>query len=255
MRRRVAVLAVVVFVALAGCGGLGGEGETGGDSDETAAGSDDSSTATTDSTSSSDSTGASSGGTASATTGMSIVLADENGSQPEVALLTFDRSERYVYRVTDSLGTEGELTVDVTPLGNGSVTLDLRYSVGGNTVTPQFTFPADDGATVRDRTFEIQNIALNKVVSPADVVMADASGDEPWEVGASFEGFGRTTNVTGTDTIAGIECFTYEVRHDAYGLRHEGCVSPHLNIPVSSTGYRLDGEASGTTTLVSYERP
>ncbi|MFC6954656.1 hypothetical protein [Halorubellus litoreus] len=243
MTRTLLLLCVVAMVALAGCsGGAGDADATTSDpsGDDAPAGDGSGGGDTGDASSDGDGGGA----------------GDDDGSEavadrPEIAMLEFDRSERYEYR-TYAYGENATTVVDVVVDGDDAE-LTISHTSDARDTTNTFAASANDPESVVDVLSENMNEGGVVFVAQSQ----DASGifvqnDVPFEVGAEFENAVGNITVTGRDTIGGVECLTYEF-YFGDELAETGCLSPELEIPVQWAKTDGDGGVRMSIELVSYE--
>ncbi|WP_227133155.1 hypothetical protein [Halorubellus salinus] len=242
MKRTLLLCCVVAMVALAGCSGGGGDdaaaatSDPSGDDAPAGGGTDDGDTGD-------DSAGGDAG-------------ADGDGGEaavdrPEIAMLEFDRSERYEYQ-TYAYGENATTVVDVVVDGDDAE-LTISHTSDARDVTNTFAASANDPESVIDVLSE--NMDQGGVVFVAqsqDVSGIFVQNDVPFELGAEFENEVGNVTVTGRDTIGGVECLTYDF-YFGDELVETGCLSPELEIPVQWAKADGDGGVRMSIEFVSYE--
>lgn len=247
MKRILLLLCVVAMVGLAGCSGgaddaspatsdPSGDGAAEGDGDGDT-GDDSSGDGESGDADDGDSGGDDDGG-----------VADE---RPEIAMLEFDRSERYEYR-TYAYGENATTVVDVVVDGE-DVELTISFESDARSAENTFGASANDPESVVDVLSENMNEGgVLFVAQSQDVSGIFVQNDVPYEVGAEYENEVGNVTVTGRDTVGGVECLTYEF-YFGETLAETGCMSPELEIPVQWSKLDGDGGVRMSIELVAYE--
>lgn len=237
------VLVVVVLVLTAGCltGGSGGVPESdgaGGDGGDGGAGDGDAGDgATGDGGDSSDGDAPDSSDGGEAASG-------------EWEPFAFDTPARYEYDVFIEGDGEGTIVWDVESVDDGEYTVTLVYEMGDERYESTATGTKD---TVVQQFF----------TNPGGIVLVTTMSQPAiW-----YEGRDLTTGtkwsystpqgsasfaVTGTDTYAGVDCWTSEMKINE-SVFHEACFSPDLGLAPYAAYYGEDGTLEMSLTLVSYE--
>ncbi|WP_227131313.1 hypothetical protein [Halorubellus salinus] len=228
------VLVVAVLVLTAGCltGGGGGAPETDGSSGDGASDGGDSN----DGGDSSD--------------GDAPDSSDGDAVSGEWEPFAFDTPARYEYAVFMEGDGEGAIVWDVESVDDGEYTVTLVYEMGDERYETTATGTKD---TVVQQFFTNPGgIVLVTTMSQPAVWYEgrDLSTGTKWSYStpqgsASFA-------VTGTDTIARVDCWTSEMRIND-SVFHEACFSPDLGLAPYAAYYGEDGTLEMSLTLVSYE--
>lgn len=273
MKRVILILCVALLAVLAGCSGGdapagesdedqpavdeddSGNGDTsGGDSSDDGASTGDDSTNSGDGdsgdgTNSGDGDGAASDGDGGASSG------DSGSDLPEIAMLQFDRTERYVYNNTYVDGVHGTTYVDVVVSG-GEATINVTSLIGGDQrrLNDVYTVPTNNPDEVVDAmSDDIRRGGVFFILQSQDVTATFVEQELAWETGAEYSSFFGNITVTGEDTIGGVDCLTYEFEAEGTTLE-TGCITSDLEMPVSWTKYFGDGTVRSAWRLVSYEQ-
>lgn len=231
MNTRVLVVLLAALVLLAGCSGGSNDGG-----------------ATTGDATADDAAGTSGGGdeTASGSGG-------ESG-EAELLQLQFDRVERYEYE-TEAYGNAGTLVLDVESVTDGTATVRIDYDLGAQETTRTYEVPAGDReAFVRAAQRETYPGAI-LILQSNDATITFVENDLEWAVGSVYDSqlLEGNISVTGRDTIAGVDCFTYETVADGH-LIQDGCISPDHEVAIQMTQYGAEGSIRTQLTLTDYQQ-
>lgn len=235
MRRHLLVVLLASLVVLAGCSG----------------GTTDDGAMTTPNADDADEGSSDSGGGGDSDT------ADGSGggeTEPEVLQLQFDQVERYEYE-TEAYGNPGSLVVDVESVTDEMATVRLDYDLSGQETTRTYEVPAGDReAFVRAAERETYAGAV-LVVQSNDAPITFVENDVDWAVGNAYESeiYEGNVTLTGRDTIAGVECVTYETYAEGT-LIQDGCISTDHEVAIEMTQYLPDGSVRTRLTLTNYEQ-
>jgi len=174
---------------------------------------------------------------------------DDDADARQYAHFDFREGERYEYDV-EMGGTDGTFVWEVTDVASDRVTVHTNYQVG------RVTF--EDTVTGTESTIEGQLTA-----TPAGAFARlglfhpyyghyaahELRVKNSWS--ATTSRGSATYTITGTDSYAGVDCYTTEVRVDGR-IRHEGCVSPELGLLIHSAVYDRSGNVEVEMTLTEY---
>jgi hypothetical protein len=235
MQRTLLVVLLASLVVLAGC-----SGGTTDDGAPTTSGGDDGGNAADDGDT----------GDAAATAGG----ADDESREPELLQLQFDRVERYEYE-TEAFGNPGNLVVEVESVTDGTVTVRIDYDLGGQATTRTYEVPAGDReAFVRAAERETYAGAV-LVVQSNDAPITFVENDVEWAVSNTYESeiYDANVTLTGRDTVAGVECVTYET-YGGGSLIQDGCISTDHEVAIEMTQYLPDGTVRTRLALTNYEQ-
>jgi hypothetical protein len=180
--------------------------------------------------------------------------ADGESREPELLQLQFDRVERYEYE-TEAFGSPGNLVLDVESVTDETATVRIDYDLGGQATARTYEVPAGDReAFVRAAERETYAGAV-LVVQSNDATITFVENDIEWAVGSVYDS--QLTNgnitVTGRDTIAGVDCLTYETVIEGQAIQ-DGCISPDHEVAIEMTQYLGDGTVRTRLTLTDYEQ-
>lgn len=236
------VLVVVVLVLTAGCltGGSGGVPESDGSSGD-GAGDGGAGDGAGDG-------GAGDGGDSN--DGDAPDSSDGGEMAGEWEPFAFDSPARYEYDVFMEGDGEGTIVWDVQSIDDGEYTVTLIYEMGDERYETTATGTKD---TVVQQFFTNPGgiIIVTTMSQPAIWYEGrDLSTGTKWSYStpqgsASFA-------VTGTDTYAGVDCWTSEMKIND-SVFHEACFSPDLGLAPFAAYYGEDGTLEMSLTLVSYE--
>jgi len=244
MNRPTLLLSVALLTVLAGCSGGGSDSQP----------ATESTTVVPDDPGPTDTNGdggARTDGDSGATT--TTPAGDEPQALPEIAMLQFDRDERYVYDVVYVGGTTGRTYIDVA-VQDAEATINVTSVVGEQRLEDVYTVPTNDPDAVIDAMDgDIRRGGVGLLLQSQDVTNIFVENDLDWEVGTSYESFFGNVTVTGYDTIGGVDCLTYDFRVDG-DLFEQGCLTADLESPVSWEKYLNDDDLQLSWTLVSYEQ-
>jgi hypothetical protein len=249
MKRTIIVVAVALLTVLAGCSGVGGggadpaAGESGDSDSGESAGGDSSGDSGTDAIADSTEADSSSGSSADA------------GSASELRMFQFDQVERYEYRVS-SFGNEGDIVVSVESVTDGTARVRIEFTMAGqDTQTRTYEVPAGDADEFIVEAQAETYAGAVFILQSEDATSSFIANDIEWAVGNTYEDETMDGNisVTGRETIAGVECLTYET-YISDTLIQEGCVTADLELAVSMTQYLSDGTVRSSLTLTNYEQ-
>ena len=165
-------------------------------------------------------------------------------------LLSFDRPTRFTYDLYTADEGTGTLVWDVTKVEGDQVTLHLIYDLGDVHYETTTTGAA---GTVNSQLFSnpAGALLLTSMVSPASAYAGrDLHVGLQWSY-SSPDG-SASYAVTGTDSYAGVECFTSEMRHNGSVVR-EDCLNPNLGLAPYTVYYDADGTVVMKMELVGYE--
>lgn len=252
MRRSILpVLALVVLVALAGCGGddaTATEPETNGQTPtDTDAPNGPTATDGMDNPTSTDTDGEES---PTATDGMDGGTATTTPSDAWT-LFQFEHPARYEYELRQSGEEPATIVLDVTDVSDEQVTVRTSYRSGDTTFNQTFSGTAEE---VRSQLAQSPSgaVLISGLFNPA-LGGVEASGR--FQVGATWEhtAEGQTLRyeVTGQDSYAGVDCYTMEVSTDDV-TQGEFCVSPEHGLS-AYVGIYEDGTLQFEMELVEYE--
>lgn len=245
MNRVILVVLVALLTVLAGCSGMAGGGaapaDDGDGGDSGAAASDGGGDGSSDGESDS---GASAGDGGSGDTGA-----------PELRMFQFEQVERYEYDVTTVDGMQGELIVDVESVADGTATVTITYTVNGETVSRTHEVPAGDSEAFVDAASAESYTGAVFILQSEDATRAFVEDDIEWTVGNAYEEPAMEGNitVTGRETIAGVECLTYESVISGTVIQ-SGCVTTDLELASRITQEMPDGSVRWSITLTDYQQ-
>lgn len=174
---------------------------------------------------------------------------------PELAMLQFDRDERYVYDVVYVDGVEGRTYIDVSVEGE-QATINVTSVIGDQQrrLEDVYTVPTNDPDAVVDAMEDdIRRGGIGLLLQSQDVTNTFVTNDIAWAVGATYSDVFGNVTVTGESTVGGVDCLTYDVVVDGQ-LFEQGCLTPDLESPVSWEKYLNDDDLQLSWTLVSYEQ-
>lgn len=249
------VLVVAVLVLTAGCL-TGGGGAPTTSSDGGAEGGGDGAGSGSDGSSGSDGAdgGADAGGGEGAADGDDASGDDEttgSARADEWEPFAFDQPARYEYEVFMEGDGTGSIVWDVQSVSDGEYTVQLIYEMDGERFETTATGTKD--TVVQQFYANPGGILLVTTMSqPAAWYEGrELSTGTKWSYttpqgSASFA-------VTGTDTVAGVDCWTSEMRING-SVYHEACFSPDLGLAPYAAYYGEDGTLEMSLTLVAYEK-
>ncbi|WP_435358986.1 hypothetical protein [Haloarchaeobius sp. DFWS5] len=230
-RNLLLVLVVSACIVLAGCtGGLGGDGAAQG----TAGGSGDN--------------GGSGGSGDDAGAGAGDSSALQSG---EWEPFDFDEPAKYTYDVYTEGDGEGTLVLDVQEVSGDTITVKTVYEMAGERYESTFTGTKE-------------NVQGQMMMNPAGIILMTTMiqpgawyAGQDLEVGTQWsystqEG-SASFEVTGTETVAGVECYHSEMTVNS-SVMYEGCFAPQLGLAPYTAYYEEDGTLSMELELVSYEK-
>lgn len=239
-RRVIAAVLVAVLVVVAGCAGGGTASDRSGDG----AAATTTATATPTTAESSDAT------TDAEATASSAGAAGVDPGEWE--WFGFDEPATYTYDLYIEDEGEGTLVWDVTDVSADSVTVSITYELGETSFESTMT---GDRETIRSQAMMTPAgpILMLTMFSPT---FAYYEGQE-LAVGNQWSYAGPdgslSFDVTGTDTVAGVDCYTTEMTLNGTVV-HEACLSPELGAAPHAAYYEEDGTLTFELTLVDYER-
>ena len=162
----------------------------------------------------------------------------------------FDRPGTYTFDVFVEGEGEGSLVWDVEELSENEMTATVTYDVGDTRF--EQTVTGDSDAVFGELLYTPAGaLLLTTTMTPGswygdrDLSVGDGWSYQTSEGSGSFE-------VTGTDSVGGIACYTTEMIVDGTTL-HEACIAPDHGIAPHSAYYNDDGTRSMEIRLVSYE--
>ena len=243
--KTVTILVTALLVVVAGCTGAGPA--AGGDGEATTT------ETTTATTTAADATGGGDSGEADERDGGTDDDGDASGDEGAYwAPFEFDRPATYTYDIYVADEGEGTLVWDVQEVTGEEVTVRVEYELGGESFESTTT---GDRETVRSQLLMTPAgpFVLTTLLAPT---MAFYEGEElavgnRWAY-ASDEG-SLSFEVTGTDTVAGVDCYTTEMRQNETVV-HESCIAPDLGLAPRVAYYDEDGSEEFEVVLVEYER-
>ncbi|WP_323676613.1 hypothetical protein [Halorubellus sp. PRR65] len=162
----------------------------------------------------------------------------------------FETPARYEYEVFMEGDGEGTIVWDVESVDDGEYTVTLVYEMNGERYETTATGTKD---TVVQQFYTNPGgaVLVTTMSQPSAWYEGrDLSTGTKWSYStpqgsASFA-------VTGTDTIAGVDCWTSEMRVNG-SVFHEACFSPDLGLAPYAAYYGEDGTLEMSLTLVAYE--
>ncbi|MFC7045547.1 hypothetical protein ACFQH6_09175 [Halobacteriaceae archaeon GCM10025711] len=176
---------------------------------------------------------------------------DDDGMESgEWALFDFDKPATYTYDVYIRDEGEGTLVWDVQSIDGDRATVRVVYEMAGERFESTMTGDKD---TVTSQLFATPAglVLVTTMFTPAawyagqELQVGNQWAYQTPKGSASFA-------VTGTDTIAGVDCFTTEMRVNGTVV-HEAAVSPALGLAPHAAYYDEDGTLEMELRLVSYE--
>lgn len=229
--RRAVLLLVALSVVLAGCGG----GDLAGDDQATTV--DGGTDEETGGDSGSDSDGDS---------------ADASGDRTW-EFMDFSEPARYVFELRSEDEPEpGTLVWDVTEIDGDTVTVHMTFEMGDKSTESTVT---GDPETVRNQL--LVTPAASFLVATWFSPSVSYYEDRALEVGEKWSystGEGSASfAVTGTETMAGVECYRSEMKVDG-SIVYEGCFAPELGLAPYTGYYDEDGTQTLAVELVEYEQ-
>lgn len=246
------VIAVLALVVVAGCTGNGNTTDDGGTTVDGATTPDG--TTTTDETTTMNKTtspDATTSPTGTATDGTADETPDStNESTAQYTHFRFEQGERYEYDVRTN-GQEGTLVWEVTDTSGDHVTVHTSYRVGDVSfeTTATGTETTIKGSLVGTPAGGFMRVGVFHPIYD-HYHGHDLTVGNSW--GATTSLGSATYSVTGTDSYAGVRCYTTEVRVNGV-LRHEGCVSPDHGLVVYSAIYDQTGTQTVEMQLRQYD--
>jgi hypothetical protein len=174
--------------------------------------------------------------------------------EPELLQFQFDRVERSEYE-TEAYGNAGNLVLEVESVTDGTAAVRIDYDLGGRETTRTYEVPAGDREAFVQAAQRETYAGAVLVLQSNDAPITFVENDVEWAVGNTYESpisDGNVT-VTGRDTVAGVECVTYESYIDGT-LLQDGCLSTDHEVAIAMTQYNPDGTARTRLTLTGYEQ-
>jgi hypothetical protein len=145
--------------------------------------------------------------------------------------------------------SEGTVVLDVRDVSGADVTVEMRYDVGDTEFQSTVTGSPE---TVQSQLYGNPAGALlvaTMVTPGAWFAGRELSVGTQWSVSTS-EG-SSSFEVTGTDRIGGMDCFTTEMTIDGR-TAYESCVSPDAGLAPYTATYDEDGSVAMSMTLREY---